>query len=51
MRLDALKNWLLARRAHRGKKRAEPILDDAEQRQDLLKRIVAGISANKFPPR
>jgi hypothetical protein len=29
----------------------EPLLDDAEKRQELQKRIAAGIAANKFPPR
>jgi hypothetical protein len=51
MRARLLEKLRLARRDRREREGAEPLLDDAEKRQDLLKRIAAGISANKFPPR
>jgi hypothetical protein len=47
--LERLLRALRARRA--GGASDEPLLEDVEQRQELLKRIAAGISANKFPPR
>jgi hypothetical protein len=46
------KGLLRRLRARRARGSAdEPLLEDAEQRQDLLKRIAAGVAANKFPPR
>jgi hypothetical protein len=50
--VTALQRLLRALRARRAPGAAdEPLLEDAEQRQELLKRIAAGIAANKFPPR
>jgi hypothetical protein len=51
-RARTLERLLRARRERRARRAVdEPVLDDAGKRQDLLKRIAAGISANKFPPR
>jgi hypothetical protein len=52
MRFDVFKALLSARRRRRARGEAsEPLLDDVEKRQALLKRIALGMSANKFPPR
>jgi hypothetical protein len=52
MRLSVFKALSAARRRRRARGNAdEPLLDDAEKRQALLKRIALGMSANKFPPR
>jgi hypothetical protein len=52
MRFNVLKTLLSARRRRRARGDAdEPLLDDPEKRQALLKRIALGMSANKFPPR
>jgi hypothetical protein len=45
-----LKRLLRALRRRAPEPADEPLLEDAEQRQELLKRIAAGIAANKFPP-
>jgi hypothetical protein len=48
----AFDRLLQARRERRARRAVdEPLLDDAEKRQELLQRIAAGIAANKFPPR
>jgi hypothetical protein len=52
MRFKILKSLFAARRRHAERGEAdEPLLDSPEKRQDLMRRIAAGIAASKFPPR
>jgi hypothetical protein len=52
MRFTISKAFFAARRRRRARGEAdEPLLDDAEKRQALLKRIALGMAASKFPPR
>jgi hypothetical protein len=52
MRFKVAKALFVARRRRRARGEAdEPLLDDPEKRQALLKRIALGMAANKFPPR
>jgi hypothetical protein len=52
VRARALDKLFAARRRRSARREAdEPLLDDVEKRRDLMKRLAAGIAANKLPPR